>query len=197
MSVVAAKRWAETRGIEHDATLHKHSLSPSEGVKIFERILDATFPRIAVLTRDLATVLQELGTHMGPALRASLHKPIHARPRLGNNYVLPRNRSEQLLAGIWQKLLGLEEVGIHDNFFDLGGHSLLATQVMSRVREAFQVDLALRVLFEAPTVAELALRVEQRIANAGELAELAHNLTEVESLSDYEIERQLHASNRS
>src|SRR4030095_5048028 len=98
-------------------------------------------------------------------------KPIHARPRLGNNYVLPRNRSEQLLAGIWQKLLGLEEVGIHDNFFDLGGHSLLATQMMSRVREAFQVDLALRVLFEAPTVAELALRVEQRIANAGELAE--------------------------
>jgi acyl carrier protein len=103
---------------------------------------------------------------------------------------------EEILARIWAEVLKLEKVGIHDNFFDLGGHSLLATQVMSRVREALRMDLALRVLFEAPTVAELALRVEQGISKASELAELTRNLTEVESLSDHEIERLLHATTR-
>src|SRR6185503_17181544 len=75
-------------------------------------------------------------------------------------YVGPRNELEERLAGIWRELLRVERVGVTDNFFELGGHSLLATQVVSRVRQALQQEVALRTLFEAPTIALLAEWIE-------------------------------------
>ena len=84
------------------------------------------------------------------------------------DYVAPRTPVEEMLAFIWMQVLGARRVGVHDNFFALGGHSLLATQVISRIRDAFQVELPLRHVFEAPTVATLAERVEiARRAGAG------------------------------
>src|SRR5439155_14983808 len=67
---------------------------------------------------------------------------------------------EELLAGIWCELLHLNGVGVHDNFFELGGHSLLATQMISRVRNAFGVELPLQTVFDAPTIEQFAQRVE-------------------------------------
>ncbi|WP_235217099.1 non-ribosomal peptide synthase/polyketide synthase [Archangium violaceum] len=84
-----------------------------------------------------------------PAPEASSLQPAAA-------YVAPRNELEQRLADVWAQVLGMKQVGIHDNFFEMGGHSLLATQVVSRIRSAFQVELPLRALFEAPSVASLA-----------------------------------------
>ena len=136
-------------------------------------------------------------TPHGKVDREALPIPDQRQPAMEESYVPPRSPEEEMIAEIWAEVLKVDAVGVHDNFFDLGGHSLLATQVMSQVRKVFQVELPLRSLFEAPTVAELALRVEQRISNAGELAELGRTLTEVESLSDYEIEHELDANTRS
>ncbi|HEX2079711.1 MAG TPA: condensation domain-containing protein, partial [Longimicrobium sp.] len=81
-------------------------------------------------------------------------------------YVSPRTPTEEVLAEIWAEVLRLERAGVTESFFELGGHSLLATRVISRVRQVFGVELPLRALFEGPTVAELAGRVEE-IRRAG------------------------------
>ncbi|HET6974042.1 MAG TPA: amino acid adenylation domain-containing protein [Pyrinomonadaceae bacterium] len=91
--------------------------------------------------------------------RRALPAPEALTPDVENDFVAPRDQREEMIAGIWAAVLNVEQVGIHQNFFDLGGHSLLATQVIARLNEAFHVDLPLRSLFESPTVAALAERV--------------------------------------
>src|ERR1043166_1021763 len=86
-------------------------------------------------------------------------------------YQAPRSESEALLASIWAEVLKVPQVGVSDDFFELGGHSLRATQLIARVREVFKVDLPLRSLFEAPTVAEQAEEIERRLAG-GEQREI-------------------------
>jgi acyl carrier protein len=99
-------------------------------------------------------------TPIGKVDRRALPAPDRARPEIEEAFVPPRTPVEELLASIWREVLGLQQVGIHDDFFDLGGHSLIATQVLSRVRRAIQVDLPLRRLFQAPTIAQLAKAIE-------------------------------------
>jgi amino acid adenylation domain-containing protein len=107
-------------------------------------------------------------TTNGKLDRKALPAPETARPELEEAYIAPRTPVEQALAAVWAEVLGVERVGVQDNFFELGGHSLLATQVISRARKALQVELPLRTLFEAPTVAGLAERVEAiRLAALG------------------------------
>ncbi|QLE54756.1 non-ribosomal peptide synthetase [Nostoc sp. TCL26-01] len=92
-------------------------------------------------------------------------------------FVSPRTPTEEILAAIYADVLGLEEVSIYDNFFALGGHSLLATKVISRLREAFKIELPLRSLFERPTIADLATRLEtMRLA----LTQVSHAVGVVE-----------------
>ncbi len=95
-------------------------------------------------------------TPSGKVDRKNLPAPGDDRPELAEEYAAPRTPIETVIANIWSEVLGINKVGIKDNFFDLGGHSLLAIQVISRIREALQVEVPLGSLFTFPTVATLA-----------------------------------------
>jgi len=95
----------------------------------------------------------------GKVDRKQLPIPEYSRPELRAHDSRPRTPEEEILAGIWAEVLKAQQIGIEDDFFELGGHSLLATQVVSRIRQAFNLPLPLRDLFEAPTVAGLAGRI--------------------------------------
>jgi amino acid adenylation domain-containing protein len=100
-------------------------------------------------------------TPSGKVDRLALPTPDRTRPDLRDRYVAPRTPVEEALAGIWSGVLNVDLVGVHDDFFELGGHSLLATRVVSRIRDALHVELPLRRMFETPTVAQLAVAIEQ------------------------------------
>jgi len=122
-------------------------------------------------------------TPNGKLDRRALPAPGGVRAEQG--YVAPRNAVEELLCGIWARVLGLERVGVEENFFELGGHSLLATQVMSRVRRVFGVEIPLREIFEAPTVAQLALFIQTAEDDSEEVEAL---LRQVERLSKSQLQ---------
>ena len=96
---------------------------------------------------------------MSIAQRLEPEEASHARPELPTAYSAPRNDLEQKIVGIWQELMGIQDVGIFDNYFDLGGDSLLAGQLIHRIRERFDVEVPLDKFFESATVAALADRV--------------------------------------
>ncbi|HYV11047.1 MAG TPA: non-ribosomal peptide synthetase, partial [Pyrinomonadaceae bacterium] len=99
-------------------------------------------------------------TPNGKLDRHSLPAPDYANEARSKGYQAPRNDLEKIVAEIWCEVLG-EQIGVEDNFFAVGGHSLLATQVVSRVRQRFEIELPLRVMFEAPTIAELSIAIKR------------------------------------
>jgi hypothetical protein len=112
----------------------------------------------------------------------------HPRPELATSYTAPRNDTERALAGIWEEVLGIAPVGIHDDFTELGGHSLLALQVLARVRAALAADLPLRAVFDAPSIAALSVHLLEREAAASDQGDLDRMLARLEGLSDDEAE---------
>jgi acyl carrier protein len=103
----------------------------------------------------------------------------------------PRTPVEQVLVDIWAEVLDVDAVGIHDNFFKIGGHSLLVAQLLSRLRESFQIELPLRAFFEAPTVAELAEVMTSKPEQRVRIQRIAELMISIANYSDDEVEAML------
>jgi phthiocerol/phenolphthiocerol synthesis type-I polyketide synthase E len=180
-----------------------HGIRPDEGVEAFARILSPGLatPQVIVTTGDLHIALEQASkltiakiVEEIAAIRSEGTR--YARPDIRTPYVEPRDDFERGLARIWEDLIGVEPIGINDNFFDLGGHSLLATKVTARLREDFQIELPVRALFESPTIAELAGSIVQIQAEDVDDATLAQLLNEIRSLPPDQVERAISAETR-
>ncbi|OMD35442.1 hypothetical protein BSK56_32975, partial [Paenibacillus borealis] len=100
-------------------------------------------------------------TPSGKTDRRQLPMPQESRPELATGYVPPSTETERKLADIWQDVLGVDRVGVNDNFFTLGGHSIMATQLASWIRESLEAEISLKAIFENPTISEMSRYLEQ------------------------------------
>jgi acyl carrier protein len=130
---------------------------PTEGIKVFNRILGSKVPQVLVSTSDLLSRWEQnnLSDEAGIIGDLGLVEPTgrrRPRPQLSTPFVAPRNESEQTLARIWKEFLGLEQVGIHDDFFEMGGDSLKVVTITSKIHKALEVDIPLAEFFNNSTI---------------------------------------------
>src|SRR5262249_27031380 len=155
-----------SRSIENPKSLAAYIVADKEKLRISElrNSLKQKMPEYMIPSSFV--VLETLPlTPNGKVDRDRLPPLDGTRPPLTKEVDLPRTEIEELIAQIWREVLKIEDVGIFDNFFELRGHSLLATQIVARLQEAFNKDVPLRVLFDAPTIAELAEELETIICD--------------------------------
>ncbi len=131
-----------------------------EGESALHRILSNPQPQILVLPQGFDKSVEQAATLSSLSFLEDIDevrsvKTVYARPDLRTPYVAPRSEAEQKIAAIWQELLGIEKVGIHDHFFELGGNSLIGMLAISRLKKAFGIELSAANLFEGPTISSL------------------------------------------
>ena len=158
------------------AAAPESGIPTAAGVEAFARVLDRiTFPQVVVTPRELELGSPPLTTQPKAAA------PRHQRRSSQTLYVAPRNEIENAIVDLWAEVLGYEPVGIHDDFFAQGGHSVLAIQLLTRLRQTFEVEIPLTALFDATTVAHLADLVLRSFTEEAGSAELSRALSEVEA----------------
>ncbi|HEX3761647.1 MAG TPA: SDR family NAD(P)-dependent oxidoreductase [Kofleriaceae bacterium] len=188
-----AAETAQRARAEDEARAHLvKMIAPERGLALLAEILLAAAPQVTILPFDVRNVLQFYPDGAGISLFSDVlredlqalkvdagERRLYARPDISQSYVAPRNDVEQIIAGIWQRALTLDRVGIHDNFFELGGDSVFAGQVVSRINKAFGVKISLSDAFTSVSVAHLGQLVQE------------HLMSKLEELSDDQVERAL------
>lgn len=137
----------------------ERGIQPSEGADALRRVLAEPRTEIFVSSLDLPGLVAQAS--QSAASTASTSGAKFARPDLDSDYVEPKDDVERALVGFWEELLGVDQVGTEDSFFDLGGHSLIAVRLFAMVKKTFQVEFPISVLFEAPTIAACAALVRE------------------------------------
>ncbi len=159
--VAFVRKLAEQR-LNSKSGILNEGILPTEGQEAFGRILQGCFtPQVIVSTKDIMAAIEQSNYLEQAGIKdtvedATASKERHPRPELENEYVSPKSDIEKKLAEIWQEVLGIENVGIQDDFFALGGDSLLLIQFHTKLKEKFETDIAVVDLYKYNTVALLA-----------------------------------------
>ncbi|MEH1973942.1 MAG: beta-ketoacyl synthase N-terminal-like domain-containing protein [Nostoc sp.] len=169
--------------LQREEDLKKGILS-QEGAEAFNRILLSSLPHVVVSPQDFQTVIeqdnsfnyleQELAL-LSETSKTNLSKLSHPRPNLANAYVAPCNEVEQTLADIWQQFLGIDKVGIHDNFFELAGDSIITIQIVAKANQ-LGLKLTSQQMFMHQTIAELATATGVAETNLSEKSSINREL---------------------
>ena len=140
----------------------QHNLSqgipPDEGAEAFLRVLHRKEPQVFVSSLDMDALIRQAAISSD----AKFETQKFDRPQLEGEYVAPETEVERTLVDIWEELLGVQNVGVEDSFFDLGGHSLIAVRLFAKVRKTYNVDFPISILFEAPTIRACASLIKER-----------------------------------
>jgi len=152
-------------------------MTADEGSQVLEQVLSMTFlPQIAIAVADLPRRYEQWiksqsrqpdlsNSFSNDSSEEASQKSLYARPNLSNAYTMPSNQIEQVISTIWQELLGVDQIGIHDNFFSLGGDSFLLVQAKQKLQTALSRSIPTIDLFEYPTIAALATYLSPAEAN--------------------------------
>ncbi|WP_448265467.1 beta-ketoacyl synthase N-terminal-like domain-containing protein [Nostoc sp. DSM 114159] len=146
---VQVAAFPETEALEHQIIMAVASASAAFSVKSGQKETDSKSEFSLQAKPDI--------------LQPEKLSALHTRPTLPNSYIAPRHEIEEKIADIWQELLGIQQVGIHDNFFELGGDSLIAVQIISRLKKVFSIKLTVASLFEFPTIAGIAPKLDKQL----------------------------------
>ncbi|MCB0013813.1 MAG: polyketide synthase dehydratase domain-containing protein, partial [Anaerolineales bacterium] len=147
-----------------------NGIAPEEGVRALRRALSGRIlPQVIISSQDLHGLLQRAANREQSNAAGGAGAGIgHDRPDLSTPFVAPSDKLETDIAAIWEEMLGIKGVGVHDDFFELGGHSLLLTQVITRVKKLSQAEISLFSLFEASTISELATEIRKAEEEQGD-----------------------------
>jgi acyl transferase domain-containing protein/thioesterase domain-containing protein/acyl carrier protein len=135
---------------------------PEEGARAIDYVLgDTSRKQVIVSSLDLNSLIEESDVIAAMQTQSSTSK--FSRPELESDFVEARDDVERTLVTIWEELLGVDSIGVKDSFFDLGGHSLVAVRLFAKIKQAFEVDYPISILFEAPTIETCAELIKQEI----------------------------------
>jgi polyketide synthase PksJ len=155
------RRTAPVAMVPATTTAKQGGILPAEGKQAFRRVLlGGAVPHYVVSTRDLDAVAEAADAFDRSRLAGALERltppaAAHARPEVSSAYTPPADDLERQIAGIWERVLGIERVGVHDNFFELGGTSLSGIQLVTELKKQLGVEVPTVSIFQAPTVSAL------------------------------------------
>jgi len=178
------------------------AITPKVGIKSFEKILTQKAPQqVIVATGNLDDRINQWIIDKGESENESIEDEnieLHERPNINSEYVEPKTDLEKQILPEWIKLLGIEKIGINDNFFDLGGDSLIGTQLVSRMRKIFSVDIPIQAIFENATIKGIAelIQKEKNNGSSDDNEKLSNVLDLLDNISDEEAAKLLNDKNK-